>query len=138
MIYGRDARGRFLPRYEFLDPRTWGDLPLCCPLYLDDHADVSALLDYDDWAWAIQWRWRAKSGTSNVYACRTVARDGTRFLHKEILYRQGPPPSPKHTIGDHMNGNSLDDRRSNLRWATPSENGRNRHGFYVKQGRLAV
>lgn len=41
----------------------------------------------------------------------------------------GPPPTPKHVVA-HWNGNPQDDRVSNLRWATQSENREDsrRHG----------
>ena len=75
------------------------------------------------------------------HAARSVNAGGKHaliWLHKEILRRVGPPPSPAHTVGDHMNGNSLDNRRSNLRWATVTENNRNKYGFIVKRWRPAA
>jgi hypothetical protein len=36
-----------------------------------------------------------------------------------------PPPSPEHTV-DHINGDRSDNRPDNLRWATRSEQGRNK------------
>ena len=50
----------------------------------------------------------------------TIGR--TIYMHREIL---GTPPSPKHEA-DHRNGNTLDNRKENLRWATRVENMRNK------------
>ena len=56
------------------------------------------------------------------------------WMHKIVLLRAvGPPPTPAHRIGDHLDGNTLNNRRDNLRWATPQMNARNIHGFAVKQ-----
>jgi hypothetical protein len=50
---------------------------------------------------------------------------GNLFLHREILLRaEGPPPDPSW-VGDHINGDTLDNRRCNLRWASKSLNAQN-------------
>jgi hypothetical protein len=110
------------------------------PLYLA--RDVFAVVDEEDFVWASQWKWSAKPSKNRkkLYACRTgyyAGRDISVFLHKAICLRaHGKPPSPSHIITDHINGNSLDCRRSNLRWATPSENRQNYAGVYALQLRL--
>lgn len=43
-------------------------------------------------------------------------------MHREVL---GSPPNAT-AIADHINGNSLDNRRHNLRWASRKDNQKNR------------
>lgn len=103
-------------------------------IYLDDRAEIFCLVDEIDYAWASQWKWRYRMDRHKrkYYATRNVGGSGrsgpsvTFYMHKQILFRaKGDPPSGKHTMGDHGDGNSLDNRRHNLDWATPSMNRRN-------------
>lgn len=116
-----------------LDPSAWANPPEFYRLGLSDRDDtLFAKIDPDDWGFAVQWRWvRSPSG----YARRAMRSAGlcvSIFLHKEIALRAfGPPPSKAHVVVDHINGDRCDNRRSNLRWATLSENNTNREGFRV-------
>lgn len=68
----------------------------------------------------------AGSRHSNRRGRRYVATNcgGRRVaLHRFIL---GDPPAAG-MVPDHISGNGLDNRRGNLRWATPSQNNINRH-----------
>lgn len=53
----------------------------------------------------------------------------TLRMHTVVMLRSGiVPPSPEHTIPDHIDGDERNYRRENLRWATPGMNARNKFG----------
>jgi hypothetical protein len=89
--------------------------------------EVWCLVDADDYAWAIQWGWNVgwHSHTPwKFYGKRNVGRErSTVYLHREIMLRAEPlPPGLEWMVADHINGQSLDNRRANLRWLTPAQN----------------
>jgi hypothetical protein len=107
-------------------------------VYLDDRGDLYAIVDREDYEWAIKHRWCAKKELNGTfYARRAVGENanGQRlrtfslYLHIEIHKRtKKRRPTRFHVLVDHRNGRSLDCRRKNLRWVTPSMNQRNRWG----------
>lgn len=129
------------------DPNTWPAPEPYRRVYLDASAELFAIVDEEDYAWAVQWLWSATPNSTKrkFYATRSTRLQGVAgpqvriYLHKAILERTGlTPPSKKHSIGDHENGDSLDCRRDNLRWATHSMNSFNVNGVYARQRAMAV
>jgi hypothetical protein len=94
-----------------------------------------AIVDAED-ADLIEYRWyissKSKRGEYTRYASRNVPKresgvKGTiTYMHRDILARMLGRPLAKHERVDHINGNGLDNRRSNLRLATHQQNMRNR------------
>lgn len=87
----------------------------------------NAIVDATDFEWLNQWNWNAQwsHGMQSFYAVRGALKDGRwtyEAMHRVIL---GCQP---HEEGDHINHNTLDNRRNNLRKATRKQNGRNRRG----------
>lgn len=77
-----------------------------------DAADADAVLAY---------KWSARRTSRAVYAHRGARRpDGRRTSQTLHQFLTG------YALTDHINGNGLDNRRSNLREATTSQNGHNR------------
>ena len=123
---------------DFLDPNTWVIEPHEFRVYGDDRAQLWVVVDEEDYQWALQWRWCFKF-SRKTYLRRAVAIWENRvkiktisiYIHVEIMKRTGiVPPSPRHVIADHRDGDEFNCRRSNLRWATHSMNSLNRKGSH--------
>ena len=85
-----------------------------------------AIVDDEDAEWLSNWRWYSRPSSHATYAARTVKRnDGTSqsiYMHRLIL------DCPSGLYVDHINRDCLDNRRSNLRICTASQNGMNKRG----------
>jgi hypothetical protein len=106
-------------------------------------------IDEDDYDRLSQYNWCANKGNKNdtFYAVRGIRRDGKYahvFMHREIM-----EASPDIFV-DHINHDTLDNRRCNLRLCKQSENLLNKHrsrngtskykgvAFYKKTGKWIV
>jgi hypothetical protein len=70
------------------------------------------LVDDEDYDFMTQFEWRAKKDSEGRYYAHA-----TLVAHKLLV---------KYSIVDHVNGNGLDNRKENLRVATPQQNSWNR------------
>ncbi len=79
-----------------------------------------AFVDDEDYEYLSQFRWYANNIQGLTYARRTVRR--APFMHHMIL-----STIPKGKVTDHIDGNGLNNQRSNLRIVTMRENTQNLH-----------
>lgn len=113
-----------------------------CEIWLSDN--IFCVVSPEDFAWAKRWKWGItwNSTKKKAYATRNTRHPRCRtqlkiYMHKAILARaEKKPPTEKHTIGDHQDGESLNNLRGNLEWATPSINRQNTGGFHARQAAL--
>ncbi len=89
--------------------------------------ELYAKVDDEDFEEISKFKWARNTGG---YAIRTFhfrlssggSSSSSIIMHRQII------DAPKHLVVDHINGNKLDNRRSNLRLCTQAENTRNRQG----------
>lgn len=79
------------------------------------HSELVFFIDWTDYKEIRRYKWQAEVGKNHVYVSRRTSGAGgqTRvklYLHNELMNHK---PN-KSTQVDHINGNSLDYRRSNL------------------------
>lgn len=97
---------------------------------------LSALVDDADYDWLMQWKWHAHRLRKGWCAARSEwdkqkGRVITKRMSRELLSLTDPA-----LLADHRNGDTLDNRRENLRPATRIENWMNapRRGIaYIPQ-----
>ncbi|MCR4328925.1 MAG: HNH endonuclease [Candidatus Roizmanbacteria bacterium] len=91
-------------------------------IYLTNHPDM-VIVDDEDFEYLNQWKWCSSIGRlkQNHYAIRTTH---TKEIYTIAMHRL-LCKAPKGMYVDHINNNTLDNRRSNLRIVTASENQRN-------------
>lgn len=86
-----------------------------------------ALVDDADYEWLSQFKWTAaKCNRKGPTKFRAVRGGGRRSLVKRISMHQQIMEAPKGLTVDHINGDPLDSRRSNLRICTQAEQTLNR------------
>jgi hypothetical protein len=100
----------------------WLELPLS--------RGMVALIDAADWQACSAHKWQAgDTGEGRFYARRRDHKAGRHiFLHREIMC------APKGRCVDHVNGNTLDNRRVNLRICTILQNNWNSRTVVGKSG----
>ncbi len=103
-----------------------------------------AIVDIEDYEKLSKYKWHLRGGKTDTtfYAVRCVGTAGinrktinmhrevmkyklsaTRYLSAEVLTKEDTLSA--NLLVDHINGNGLDNRRANLRLATPAQNSRN-------------
>jgi hypothetical protein len=98
------------------------------------------IVSASDYEWLMQWNWHWRCDTSgSIYVHRTGLKaeglmDKSVAMHRFILgLKHGDP-----RVGDHVNRNTMDNRRGNIRIATLSENARNADYALGKTGLRGV
>jgi len=78
-----------------------------------------AIVDAADYDWLMRYQWHAFEGNRGKFYARGC-KGKPVFMHRMIMN------PPKGMVVDHIDGNGLNNRRSNLRICTRRENGYNR------------
>jgi hypothetical protein len=91
-----------------------------------------ALVDAADYDWLSQWKWHARVKPNGAaYAARAgtgeEGKRGSVLMHRVILGAEPPE------YGDHISGDTLDNRRDNLRLCTKTQNNRNKRRSRTKK-----
>jgi len=118
-----------LPRTDFSKAKPFKIDGVYCKL-IQLTKGMYAIVWASDYEWLTQWKWHARwyAQARTYYASRNEYPNGKRpaitvQMHREIL---GLPRGDSRD-GDHREpGNTLDNRRSNLRVASSSQNAQNR------------
>ncbi len=82
---------------------------------------IFTIVDDEDFEYLNQWKWYLLKSKTNYYAIRTSRPENKLIqLHRVVIQAK------KGEIVDHVNRNKLDNRKSNLRICTISQNNQNR------------
>lgn len=83
------------------------------------------LVDDEDFDWLNQWKWFAQKSRNTYYTIRNVLNKNTKKRFKVSMHKLILNPLDG-LICDHIDGNGLNNQRSNLRICTNQQNSCNR------------
>jgi hypothetical protein len=90
------------------------------------YPNTFVMVDDSDFEWLSQWKWSIRKGHGTLYARRRIGERETIYMHRLIV-----GAAAKEEV-DHINGNGLDNQRSNLRKGSTRQNqwntGKRRNG----------
>jgi HNH endonuclease len=92
--------------------------------YIELTKGQETVIDIADLEDVLTRRWNAKPQEMGGYYAMSRYEGKTIYMHRFIL------DAPKGMYVDHVNHNTLDNRRSNLKICTNQENNENRNGAY--------
>lgn len=87
------------------------------------HGEV-VLVDDEDYERVNQYKWHSAKRNCTTYADCQIRNENGKLV--SILMHRLIMGTPKGMQTDHINGNGLDNRKQNLRIASPAENSKNR------------
>lgn len=101
-------------------------------IWLSSREPIWTLVDAEDVPWLMQWQWNVWHAGSNrhdswmLYAKRNVGPSrATLRMHRELSIKDEPDLSEtflRAHVVDHINGQTLDNRKANRRWLTKPAN----------------
>lgn len=83
------------------------------------------LVDADVYPWASAFKWTASNGYAMRWTSRRFGPRKAVYLHQQIIEQTAG------FVSDHINGDTLDNRRENLRPVTHAQNLQNRRGAQI-------
>lgn len=104
------------------------DMPDAVRIPLNDGHE--AIVDRRDLELVSGYTWRVLEGHNGKRYAYAGGSDGPYYMHRIVA------GTPKGMETDHINGDGLDNRRTNLRVATPSQNSSNTGKISPRKGRV--
>lgn len=113
-----DTCRHFRPKYKPAVRREPPEPPSDDIRYIALTKGRFAIVDAVDYEWLSRYKWRATFNGGSWYAATTI-KNRNVLMHRMIM------DPPEGIVVDHIDGNSLDDRRCNLRICTRQQNAYN-------------
>lgn len=90
------------------------------------YGEKEILIDDEDYDKVSKYNWHLGKNRKNIYVIRNKRDKDKRIVESLHRYLMG---HPENKIVDHINGNTLDNRKENLRICTNTENTRNKDRY---------